>query len=77
MKETPEEETARLMARYIEARNAAAHECLAALLDGRHEGASELLRDYQMLAMACESAYQICSWFDNGTAAEHIDIWDA
>lgn len=64
MDETPEEETARLLAPYIAARNAAAHECLDALLDGRHEDAGHLLADYQLTVLAAEAAYQVCAWFD-------------
>jgi len=67
MSETPEQETARLLKPYEQARNDAAHQCLAALLDGRHEEAAQLLQEYQVAVMAYEGAVQICQAFDQGT----------
>jgi hypothetical protein len=74
MEETPDEETARLLAPYIAERDAAAHRCLRALLDGQHAESQALLTDYQILCLAAESAMAICGWFDAGTAAQHIDV---
>lgn len=74
MEETPEQETERLLAPYIAARNAAAHEVLHTLLDGRHAEAITLLADYQVAAMAVDGAATVCGWFDDGVADQHITI---
>lgn len=74
MDETPDEETARLLAPYIVARNEAAHECLSALLDGRHAEAIDLLATYQVTAMAVDGAMTVCGWFDDGVADQHITV---
>lgn len=74
MDETPEQETERLLAPYIAARNAAAHECLSALLDGRHAESIRLLSSYQVAAMAVDGAETVCGWFDDGVADQHITI---
>lgn len=74
MEETPEQENARLLAPYIEARNAAAAAVLKALLDGRHSAATALLVDYQMAVLHVESAQTVCGWFDDGTVDEHVTI---
>lgn len=76
MEETPEQETARLLAPYYAARDAAAHAVLDALLTGAHRHAIDLLNDYQLLVLAAQSAETVCGWFDDGTAAEHIEIHD-
>lgn len=72
--ETPDQENARLLAPYIEARNAAAHAVLEALLNGHHAESQTLLQEYQMCVVAVEGAEQICKWFDDGTAGDHIVI---
>jgi hypothetical protein len=74
MSETPEEETARLLAPYIVARNAAAHECLQLLLDGRHAASQIALEKYQLTCLATQAAEDICGWFDAGTEGEHIHV---
>ena len=74
MEETPEQENERLLAPYIAQRNAAAQECLSALLDGRHAEAIRLLSTYQVAAMAVDGAETICEWFDTGTVDEHVTI---
>jgi len=74
MEETPEEETARELAPYYAARDAAAQECLSALLDGRHAEAIDLLSAYQVAVVAVDAAETICGWFDDGVADEHITI---
>jgi len=74
MEETPEEETARELAPYYAARDAAAQECLSALLDGRHAESIRLLSAYQVAVVALDAAETICGWFDDGVADEHVTI---
>lgn len=74
MEETPEQETSRLMAPYIAERNAAAHECLSALLDGRHAESIRLLSTYQVKCLAVDGAATVCGWFDDGVAEDHISV---
>lgn len=74
MEETPDQETARLLAPYIARRNELAHECLSALLSGIHEGSQALLQEYQMAEFNLRAAEDLCGWFDAGTAAQHIVI---
>lgn len=74
MEETPEQENERLLGPYRAERDAAAHRCLSALLDGRHAEAITLLNDYQLLALTVESGETICGWFDAGVADEHIEV---
>jgi hypothetical protein len=73
MTETPEQENERLLAPYIAARNAAAQDCLSALLEGRHARSIELLSEYQLTVVALEAARQVCSWFDDATVADHME----
>lgn len=74
MEETPEQETSRLLAPYIAERDAAAHRCLSALLEGRHAEAIRLLSEYQVHCMAVDGAETVCGWFDAGVEGEHITI---
>jgi hypothetical protein len=77
MTEDQDQENAELLAPYIVARNEAAHNALAALLDGNHVVASQLVSEYQLCCLAVESAMQVCHWFDSGTADQHIIIENA
>jgi hypothetical protein len=61
-----ENENAELLAPYLVARNDAAHQCLQAMLDGRHEDAGRLLQEYQLAALAVESMYQLLQAWDDG-----------
>jgi hypothetical protein len=74
MDETPDQENARLLRPYLDARAAAAQDVLSAVLDGRYEESQQLLVEYQMLDLAVRSAEEICKWFDDGTVAEHVEI---
>lgn len=74
MEETPEQETSRLLAPYIAERNAAAQECLSALLDGRHAESTRLLSIYQVACMAVDAAETVCEWFDAGVEDEHVTV---
>lgn len=75
MEETPEQETSRLLAPYIAERDAAAHRCLSALLDGRHAESIRLLQEYQVTCLQFDAAATVCGWFDDGTADEHITTY--
>jgi hypothetical protein len=76
MEDTHAQENAELLAPYIVERNELAHECLAAMLENRHEEAGRLLASYQMACLAVETSMQICQWFDaaNGSWPEEIVV---
>jgi hypothetical protein len=74
MTETPDQENARLLAPLLAARAEAAQDVLAALLDGRYEESAQLLQAYQLADLAVRSAEEICRWFDDGVAGDHIVI---
>jgi hypothetical protein len=77
MTETPDQENARLLGPYTAARDAAAQAVLEALLSGRYEQSQELLIEYQMTELAYRSAMDICRWFDEGVANDHVSVFSS
>lgn len=57
----------------IDTRNRLAHETLHAMLDGRHELASNLLKDYQLAAFHVRTAEDIVHMWDRAVAEDDDD----
>jgi len=79
MEETHAQETERLIFEKERLRDSLAHATLAAMLDGRHREASELLGQYQLACIAVDAAVTICAWFDdaNGSWPEEVIVHQA